>query len=65
MEKSWGLALWEAVEGHGWKVQSQLQFMAQDWRDHAKMLRLGTMQRVYWWRLVSAEDPNILEMPVI
>jgi hypothetical protein len=29
------------------KVQPQLQLTAQDWRGHAKELRLGTMKRAY------------------
>jgi hypothetical protein len=39
-----------AVRRHGRplvKVQPQLQLMDQDWRDHAKELRLGTMKRAY------------------
>jgi hypothetical protein len=35
------------------KVQPQLQFMTQDWRGHAKELRLGTMKRAYERLLVK------------
>jgi hypothetical protein len=35
------------------KVQPPLQLMAQDWRGHAKDLRLGTMKRAYERLLVK------------
>ena len=56
METSWGLELWEAREGHLVKVQPQLQLMTQDWRGHAKKLRLGTMKRACEKLLVKVQS---------
>ena len=47
------------------KVQPQLQLTVQDGRDHAKKLRLGTMQRAYEKLLVKSGGSHILEMPVL
>jgi hypothetical protein len=48
--------------------QHQLQLMAQDWRGYTKQLKLGTMKSTYeklLVNLIAAEDPSILEMPVL
>ena len=41
------------------KVQTQLHLMSQDWRNHPKKVRLGTIKQVmrgYWWNLVVVKN---------
>jgi hypothetical protein len=67
MKNSWGLALWEAREGHWWRCS----FSCSWWpRTEGVMQRSWGLapwrvpMRGYWWSLVAAEDQSVLEMTV-
>jgi len=65
-KNSWGLGLWEAMEGHWWRYNFNCSWHFRTegvmqggwglvpWREH---------MRGYWWSLDAMEDPSVLEMP--
>ena len=67
MKRSWGLVLLEAGKSHWWRYRLSSNWLAHDWRDYAKKLRLGTMKGAYGRLLVKPNcvgRPMIWEMPV-
>lgn len=48
------------------KVKPQLQLIPQNWKGHAKkgLTPWREPVRSYWWSIVAAEDPSVLEMSV-
>ena len=67
MKSSWGLTLWEAVEGHWWRYSLSCSWWP---RTEEVMQRIWGLapwrepMRGYWWSLVGVEHPSVLEMSV-
>jgi hypothetical protein len=66
-QPGWGLALWEAIEGHWWKCSLSCSWQLRTERVMQRIWGLAPWRepmRGHWWSLVVAEDPSLLEMPV-
>ena len=66
MKNSWGLALWEVIEGHWRRCNLRCSWWPRTEGVRQRIWCLAPWRepmRGYWWSLVGVENPSVLKMP--